>query len=343
MITAQNAAHLPSSFDEAPADEETLVHADGVVRIRKLPDGRRHIAVQTRPGLSIPHNSWTTSYPLPLIREIYAAKGMHVCDEIMREEDPRLVENSIRHEVLGYIDAAAFAGKRVLDFGCGSGASTLVLAKLLPECEIVGIELEPKLLRIAQLRAAHFGRHEVRFMLSPSADALPGGVGQFDFVIFSAVFEHLLPRERPILLSLVWDCLKPGGVLFLNQTPYRYSPIEMHTTGLPLINYLPDQLALRAARRFSKRLTGDPDWETLLRRGIRGGTVKEILQILAQHGRPELLEPRARIGDRVDLWYVKLSPRMRWLKRSIWLSLKALKKATGVELVPALALAIRKA
>jgi hypothetical protein len=111
MITAQNAAHLPSSFDEAPADEETLVHADGVVRIRKLPDGRRHIAVQTRPGLSIPHNSWTTSYPLPLIREIYAAKGMHVCDEIMREEDPRLVENSIRHEVLGYIDAAAFAGK----------------------------------------------------------------------------------------------------------------------------------------------------------------------------------------------------------------------------------------
>ena len=343
MSTAQTSAHFPSPSSEVSSEEETLVHANGVVRIRNLPDGRRHIAVQTRPGLSIPHNSWTTSYPLPLIREIFAAKGMHVCDEIMREEDPRLVENWIRHEVLGYVDAAAFAGKRVLDFGCGSGASSLVLAKLLPQCEIVGVELEPKLLRIAQLRAAHFGRTDVRFFLSPSADALPSDIGLFDYVIFSAVFEHLLPRERPILLPMVLERLKPGGVLFLNQTPYRYSPIEMHTTNLPFINYLPDRLALRAARRFSKRLTGDPDWETLLRRGIRGGTVKEILEILARHGRPVLLEPLERIGDRIDLWYVKLSPRMRWLKRGIWISLKAIKKAARVELVPSLALAIRKA
>jgi ubiquinone/menaquinone biosynthesis C-methylase UbiE len=342
MSTAELSAHLSSPSTAVSVQEETLVHANGVLRIRTLPDGRHHVSVQTRPGLSIPHNSWTTSYPLALIREIYAAKGMHVCDEIMREEDPRQVENWIRHEVLGYVDAAAFAGRRVLDFGCGSGASTLVLAKLLPPCEIVGIELEPKLLRIAQLRAAHFGRHDVHFMLSPSGDALPSGIGSFDFVIFSAVFEHLLPRERATLLPTVWEHLKPGGILFLNQTPYRYSPIEMHTTGLPLINYLPDQLTLRVARRFSKRLTGDPDWETLLRRGIRGGTVKEIVGILAGRGRPVLLEPLGRIGDRIDLWYVKLSPRMRWLKKSIWMSLKAIKKVTGVELVPSLALAIRK-
>jgi SAM-dependent methyltransferase len=344
-MEAREPSLLPSAaqtVDAAP-EEPTFIHTEGVVRVSKRPDGRRHVSVHPRPGLSMRHRSWTTSYPLPLIRELYAAKGLYVCDEIMREEDPRYIESWIRHEMLSYLDAAEFVGKRILDFGCGSGASTLVLEKLLPKCEIVAVELEPKLLRVAQLRAAHLGRVGPRFMLSPAPDELPVDVGMFDFVVFSAVFEHLLPRERPILLPRVWHHLKPGGILFLNQTPYRYSPIEVHTTHLPLVNYLPDEMAFRFARRFSKRLTGDPDWETLLRRGIRGATVGEILDILAKHGKPELLEPLPRVGDRIDLWYAKLSPRMRWFKKSLWLAMKTMKKLTGIELVPTLSLAIRKA
>jgi 2-polyprenyl-3-methyl-5-hydroxy-6-metoxy-1,4-benzoquinol methylase len=332
----------PADVSRFDADDVVLDHADGVVRIRKRLDRKHHITVTPRPGLWIARTSWVTSYPLALIEEIYAAKGLYVCDEIMREEDPRLVEHCVRCEVLSYVDASAFADKRVLDFGCGSGASTMVLAKLLPECEIVGIELEPKLLRVANLRAAHFGRTGVRFMLSPSGDSLPDDLGLFDFVIFSAVFEHLLPGERPLLLPKIWDHLKPGGILFLNQTPYRYSPVEMHTTRLPLINYLPDALALRAARRFSKRVKRDEAWETLLRRGIRGATVREVLGILETRGRPVLLEPARHIGDHIDLWYWKLSRRLRWFKRSIWASLKTIKALTGVELVPSLTLAILK-
>ena len=48
------------------------------------------------------------------------------------EEDPRYVERAIRNDVLGYVEARAFAGKRVLDFGCGAGASTLVMSRMLP-------------------------------------------------------------------------------------------------------------------------------------------------------------------------------------------------------------------
>src|SRR6185503_12011679 len=106
--------------------------------------------------------------------------------------DPRYVEHALRHEVLGYVEPAAFAGKRILDFGCGSGSSTLVLGRLLPPCEIVGIELEDKLLDIARMRAEHRGVRGLRFLRSPSAETFPEGLGQFDFVIFSAVFEHLL-------------------------------------------------------------------------------------------------------------------------------------------------------
>lgn len=332
----------PNDAKERDIATAVMTCADGAARVESLPDGKFRISIEPKPGYFIARRAWDTSYPMALIQEIHSTKGLYLCDEIMREEDPRYVEHFLRHEVLGYVDLADFAGKRVLDFGCGSGASTMVLGRILPPCEIVGVELDEKLLSIARLRAEHFGRRQVRFLQSPSGDSLPDGLGLFDHVMFSAVFEHLLPHERCAALPLIWRHMKPGGILFLNQTPYRYSPIEMHTTGLPCINYLPDSLALRAARRWSKRVRPDEDWETLLREGIRGATVREILGIIATCGAPALLEPKASVGDRIDLWYGQLSGRQAWLKKTVWASLRALKAVTGQVVTPSLALAIRK-
>lgn len=340
--TQERAASIASGAESAAASVE-LECENGLVRLEPLPADRWRISVRPKPGLHVPNSRWVSGYPLDLIREIHAAKGLYVCDEIRREEDPRYVEHYLRYDVLSYVPPAAFCGKRILDFGCGSGASSVVLARLLPESEIVGVELQERLLRIARLRAEHFGLHRVRFLRSPSGDALPDGLGSFDFVVFSAVFEHLLPSERSTLLPLVWSRLNPGGILFLNQTPYRYSPVEIHTTGgMPLINYLPDGMTFRVVRRFSRRYAGQVSWERLLRDGIRGGTVSEILRILWQHGRPVLLEPRTEVGDRIDLWFGSLSARHRWLKRGIWAGLKLIKLTSGSVLTPSLALALRR-
>lgn len=319
-----------------------LTGAGCAAYVEPLPDGRHHVSVEAQADFSGPCPAWVTSYPLALVREVYAAKGLYVCDEIMREEDPRYVEHAIRHEVLGYVEAAAFAGKRVLDFGCGSGASTLVMSRLLPRCELVGVELEERLLRLARLRAEGLGRTGMQFLLSPSGTSLPEGIGEFDYIVLSAVFEHLLPREREVLLPRIWDHLKPGGILFVNQTPHRWSPMEMHTTGLPLINYLPDALAFRMARSFSRRINRDDDWQSLLRAGIRGGTIREILRILRARGSATLLTPKSSVGDQIDLWYGKLSRRHAGFKKAMWGLLKLLKPVAGVHLVPELTLAIRK-
>lgn len=316
-------------------------HTSGL-RVEPLPDGRHRIQLHAASAFAGASSAWTTRYPLNLIYEIHAAKGLYVCDEIMREEDPRYVEHAIRHEVLGYVDAAEFAGKRVLDFGCGSGASTLVMSRLLPHCELVGVELEERLLRLARLRAERLGKTGMQFLVSPSGTSLPEGIGDFDYIVLSAVFEHLLPREREVLLPRIWTHLKPGGILFVNQTPHRWSPVETHTTGLPLINYLPDALAFSAARGFSRRINRDDDWQSLLRAGIRGGTIREILGILGARGSATLLAPKSSVGDQIDLWYGKLSRRHAWLKKTIWGLLKLLKPLAGVHLVPELTLAIRK-
>jgi 2-polyprenyl-3-methyl-5-hydroxy-6-metoxy-1,4-benzoquinol methylase len=324
-----------------PAAEPIVLSGTGPsAYVEPLPDGKHRISIEGGADLTGPCLTWVTSYPLSLIREMYATKGMYVCDEIMREEDPRYVERSIRHEVLGYVKASDFAGKRVLDFGCGAGASTSVLWRLLPPCEIVGVDLQDRLLSLARARALHFGMHGACFLRSPSPDSIPADMGAFDFVILSAVYEHLLPTERRTLLPRLWSHVKPGGVLFLNQTPHRYSPVELHTTGLPLINFLPDCLAMRAARRFSRHVDPAANWERMLRDGIRGGTVREITRML--RGSAAVLAPRAEVGDRIDLWYGKLSRRHALLKKTIWASLKALKMLSGTQLTPELALALRK-
>jgi len=253
--------------------------------IEELRDGRRHISVEsTQSAAFMPIDSCTTTYPIDLIEMVLVVKGpFWLCDEILRDEDPTYVPLDLQWAMLGYVQPHDFEGKRLLDFGCGSGASTVILGRMFPGAEIVGLDLDERLLELARRRAAFYGQR-TEFFVSPSEDKLPDGLGRFDFVSMSAVLEHLLPDERRRLLPQIWLVLVPGGILFVNQTPHRYFPLEYHTTGLPFINYMPPRAALIAARRFSRRIDADESWEGLLRNGVRGATKSEILRELKSAG-----------------------------------------------------------
>ncbi|MHB8258531.1 MAG: SAM-dependent methyltransferase [Acidiferrobacterales bacterium] len=323
-----------------------LTHSDAFVRIEES-NGKRAISVEPKVGLFTPTKQWVTNYPMELIEHVLRVKGpAYLCDEIMRDEDPQYVQHSFRWEILSYTGKEDFAGRRVLDFGSGSGSSCMVLARMLPEANIVGIELVPEYVNLAQHRAGFYGVEDrVSFHLSPDSNRLPSEIGEFDYIILSAVYEHLLPSERSTILVLLWSHLKHGGIMFLNQTPYRWLPFETHTTGLPLINYLPDGPTLYCARRFSKRVSPDTSWTELLRMGVRGGTTREIIGILARAGgKAELLHPsHFGVKDHIDLWY-QLSSAIRkpLAKKLIMLGIKTVKMATGVTMVPSLSLALRK-
>lgn len=325
----------------------TMHHPQGRVDIGDSVDGRRLIEVlPTDPALFVASRSWRTSYPPELIEQILAVKGLdYLCDELQRDEDPAYVEVDLRNGLLGYVAEGAFDNARLLDFGCGCGASTAILARLFQNLETVGVELLPQLVEIARARLAHRGVANADVLVSPDPSILPPDLGTFDFILLSAVWEHLLPAERRSLLPMLWAALKPGGILFLNQTPHRWSPWENHTTHLPGLNYLPVPLALRAAHRFSERVEPGETWDDLLRRGIRGGSVREIAGLLDKAGAAvNLLEPRRfRCRDRVDLWYQGSSVvRRPLLKRGVWAGLKGLRAITGITFVPILTLAFFK-
>ncbi|HEX5392130.1 MAG TPA: class I SAM-dependent methyltransferase [Rhodocyclaceae bacterium] len=324
------------------------------VFVASLPSGRRRVWVEPRsPRLFVPFFSCVTTYPLALIQKILSAKGAaYLIDEILRDESPGYVQHDLKWSLLAYADEAEFADARILDFGCGSGSSSMTLARMFPSARIVGIELEERLLSVARARAQFYRCDNLSFGRSSAPSQLPPDMGLFDFVVLSAVYEHLLPAERKALMPRLWHLLKPGGVLFLNATPNRNFPLEMHTTGLPFINYLPDKWALAAARHLSRRNLEHCSWNDLLRAGIRGGTIKDIVAELSTATHPaEVLEPRyCGTQDRIDLWFQLTSnsigrarsPFALAAKRCYRRLMKPVKSITGFELLPELALAFRK-
>ena len=199
----------------------TIEHSEGIVTVEDLPDGRKLLSVTpSHADQFIFCKNWTTSYPLDLIKHIIEINGAAgVCFEIMRDEDPEFVYKFLKNDLGAYFLPEDFVGKKVLDFGCGSGASTILLAKMFPDAEFTGVELVSSALSVAHKRLEYYKFANIKFLQSPSGDDLPPDLGKYDFVIMSAVYEHLFPHEREILLPKLWNAVKEGGYLFINQTP----------------------------------------------------------------------------------------------------------------------------
>ncbi len=88
------------------------------------------------------------------------------------------------------------------------------------------------------------------------------------------------PADRQAHLEELWRVLQPGGYLFIMGTPNRLWPIDGHTTGLPLVPYLPLRLARSLSIRFSSHVTEHDSIDDLLVKGIRGCSYWEIQSML---------------------------------------------------------------
>jgi cyclopropane fatty-acyl-phospholipid synthase-like methyltransferase len=301
------------------------------------------------PGLFISIRSWETSLPIDILEFLASNfEFAYLCDHVARLEDSDYVARALRRQLSAYFTPADLAGKRMLDFGCGIGASSIILAEWLPGLQIIGVELDPHRVELAQRIAKHRGLLNVSFQVSPTPDSLPREVEQVDLILLSAVYEHLLPHERKTLMPLLWSHLKPGGVMLINQTPFRWHPHEHHTTGLWGINYVPDSLACYLARHHSKlakETNRDLDWEGLLRHGIRGGTEREIVHNLqrgSKHSAAILQPTQSGARDRAEYWLSCTSLRYRAVKRIIAKVLRVSDRLFGIIPVTHIDVAIQK-
>ncbi len=103
------------------------------------------------------------------------------------------------------------SGERALDLGCGTGTLTLRLKQVHPDAKVVGLDADPRALRIAEAKAATAGL-QVTFDRG-MAFALPYPDEAFDRVLSSLLFHHLTHENKERTAREVVRVLRPGGEL----------------------------------------------------------------------------------------------------------------------------------
>jgi len=185
-------------------------------------------------------------------------------------------------EALGPMLAAMVSADQrgtVLDFGCGTGASSIVLLRHGFD-RVVGVDVCDRSLAIARVRARDHGLDcAASFLHVEDTTSLPFPDCEFEVVLCNAVFEHIPPPSRPSHIREVWRVLKPGGVLMISETPNRWWPQEPHTTKLWLVPYMPLAMAISYAK-LRGQLPVDQDTATVLGRGFRGMSWWELRRAL---------------------------------------------------------------
>jgi S-adenosylmethionine-dependent methyltransferase len=169
---------------------------------------------------------------------------------------------------------------RILEVGCGRGASTVALAE--QGAELIALDRSESAIEIARTRATGHGVN-VDFLAGDAAelDAVLGGRA-VDWIIFWASLEHMTVAERLAALAAAWRALPAGGILTLVETPNRLWFLDSHTSHLPYFNWLPDELALQysrfSPREMIRRLSTEPSSRGLrdLLRSGRGVSFHEF-------------------------------------------------------------------
>ncbi|MQA16532.1 MAG: methyltransferase domain-containing protein [Pseudonocardiaceae bacterium] len=105
------------------------------------------------------------------------------------------------------------AGMRLLDLGCGTGASTAALLAAAPEATIVGVDASAGMLEQARAKS---WPSTVSFVHAPAEGLADAGVrGPFDGV-FAAYLVRNLADPDPVLGELR-DMLRPGAPLAVHD------------------------------------------------------------------------------------------------------------------------------
>lgn len=117
-------------------------------------------------------------------------------------------------------------GLRVVDFGCGSGANTLLLANR--GAHVWAVDISEDLIRLGQRRLAANGRAGGAQFIVGSAHDLPFPDSSIDIVFGIAILHHL---DLPLVSREVHRVLRPGGRAVF-QEPVRNSRMLRLIRGL---------------------------------------------------------------------------------------------------------------
>jgi SAM-dependent methyltransferase len=144
------------------------------------------------------------------------------------------------------------SGRTVLEYGSGNGAVTAAFAPR--SARYIGIDIDADQIGAAKRLLAGL-QTEATLLAAPPAQILDETAafrGEVDVFLCYAVLEHMTVEERLSLLELAREVVRDDGVIVVVETPNRLTPWDYHTSQLPFLNQLPEELALRYFHRSER-------------------------------------------------------------------------------------------
>lgn len=162
--------------------------------------------------------------------------------------------------------------RKILDLGCGTGSTTIMLKQAFSDAEVVGLDLSPQMLVMAQYKAQQAGI-KIKW-LHGLAETTNFADQEFDLVTASLLFHETPPHIAQSILEEAYRLLSPQGQIIIldgNQQTLRQTPWLTEVFEEPYIkDYAAGSLdAWLGAAGFKKVLTENVWWTNQLSTGVK--------------------------------------------------------------------------
>ena len=162
--------------------------------------------------------------------------------------------------------------RKILDLGCGTGSTTLMIKQAFPDAEVIGLDLSPQMLVMSNYKAQQAGL-DIQWVHG-MAEATKFADGEFDVVTASLLLHETPPSVSQAVLHEAYRLLKPGGKVIIldgHQKTLRNTTWLTDIFEEPYIKeYAAGSVdAWLGKAGFSQVLTEDVWWTNQLSTGIK--------------------------------------------------------------------------
>ncbi len=194
-----------------------LIDRDALVRLRDSIDWEAGVAEFTNPQVIYPNYYKTSNF--------HGVKNGYLSTDAALTYDPITQyvlppgETWVRESLVKAIQGVP---RRILDLGCGTGTTTQMLKRRFPGAEVMGLDLSPQMLVMADHKA-RAAAVEVTFRHG-NAMATGLAAAAFDVVCATLLFHETPPAVAKTILAEAFRLLTPGGQLLVldgNQRTLR--------------------------------------------------------------------------------------------------------------------------
>ena len=259
-----------------------------------MAEGFRIVDLGDRRVLETGGREYPTRYSARVIRMLIERKGPRRAPLYFDFKDTR--GRLFLDPLFAYLRARCATRLRVLEIGCSFGHMTEYLAEQPEVAALTTFDTDHAFVELTRAKVDELGLsvvREVRHLDQDATRGLPWADGAFDLVLAVGVVEHLPARSRRAQVDEYYRVLTPGGHIAILDTPNRWFPLETHSVGLPLVQWLPPRVAWRYARLGRPRVYRQVAFDEFVADGTgwRNATFADCLPSWGRAGLTDLTEP----------------------------------------------------